>query len=179
MSSIDRPPAASPGDPVRVCFVCLGNICRSPTAEGIFRHLVAERRLQDRIEVDSAGTGGWHAGQPPDERAQQEAARRGVDLSGLRARQVNAGDVAWFDLLVGMDRQNMADLADLAPDAAARQRMVMLGEFHPEAGSIPPEVGDPYYGDGDGFAQVFDLITESCAGLLDHLQRSGRLPASG
>lgn len=174
-----RAPAAEPHDPVRVCFVCLGNICRSPTAEGIFRRLVSERHLGDRIEIDSAGTSRWHTGTAPDQRAQQEAARRGVDLSGLRARQVHAGDLVWFDVVVGMDRQNVADLLDLAPDAAAQQRVVLLGAFVPDAGTSPPEVGDPYYGGDDGFAEVFDLITEGCSGLLDHLERSGWLPATG
>jgi len=151
---------------VKVLFVCLGNICRSPTAEGVFRDLVESEGLADRIGVDSAGTGAWHIGQPPDSRAQAAARRRGIDLSRQRARQVRADDFSRFDYVIGMDRSNHADLAMMAgPDG--RDRLHMFMEFAPEAGVR--EVPDPYY--GGGFEEVLDLIQAASAGLLADIRR--------
>jgi protein-tyrosine phosphatase len=158
---------------VRVCFVCLGNICRSPTAEAVMAHLVAEAGLDHAIELDSAGTGGWHVGDPPDDRATAEAARRGIAMRS-RARQFHVGDFAFFDLVVAMDGRNVADLHDLALDQAHRDKVVLLRSFDPnradgigDAGDL--DVPDPYYGGPDGFARVFDLVEAACVGLLDHL----------
>ncbi len=159
---------------VRVCFVCLGNICRSPTAEGVMRRLVEEAGLSDRIELDSAGTAAYHVGHGPDRRSVGEAGRRGVDLSALRARQFHRGDFEWFDLVVAMDERNHGDLVHLAPDRAAADKVVMLRQFDPAAGaadrSADLDVPDPYSGGPAGFARVFDLIDAACRGLLDHLR---------
>ena len=154
---------------VRILFVCLGNICRSPTAEGVFRSLVAAKGLSDRVVIDSAGTGNWHIGSPPDRRSQAHALRRGIDLSGLRGRQVRAHDFDDFDLLVAMDRSNVASLSALAPDADARERIVLLRSFDPDADS--DEVPDPYTGGADGFEHVLDLVEAASQGLLAEVER--------
>ena len=153
---------------VRLCFVCLGNICRSPTGEAVMRALVEERGLGDRIVIDSAGTGAWHAGHPPDGRATAEAAARGVAMGG-RARQFTGDDFARFDLVLAMDGQNAADLRALAPDDESRDRVHLLRAFDPAAGPADTEVPDPYYGGPDGFADVFEMVDAACRGLLDHL----------
>ncbi len=153
---------------VRLCFVCLGNICRSPTGEAVMRALVEERGLGDRILIDSAGTGAWHAGHPPDGRATAEAAGRGILMDG-RARQFTPDDFARFDLVLAMDAQNAADLRALAPDDAARDRVRLLRGYDPAAGPADTQVPDPYYGGPDGFAEVFDMVDAACRGLLDHL----------
>ncbi len=156
-------------EPIRLLFVCLGNICRSPTAEAVMGHLVDDAGLAARIEVDSAGTSGWHVGDPPDERATAEAARRGVDMRS-RGRAFHPGDYERYDLILAMDRTNLADLRDVAPDGHVRDRAVLLRSFDP---AVPDghsaEVPDPYYGGPDGFADVYDLIHDACAGLLEHL----------
>jgi protein-tyrosine phosphatase len=163
------------GAPVRLLFVCLGNICRSPTAEGVMRALVTEAGAGDRFELDSAGTGAWHVGSPPDARASAAAGERGVELSG-RARQVRGGDFGEFDLILAMDRANLRDLRELAPDVEAREKVRMLREFDPaSASSGDLDVPDPYYGSGDGFAEVFDLVRAACAGLLAEIE-AGRAP---
>ncbi|MBK8974530.1 MAG: low molecular weight phosphotyrosine protein phosphatase [Planctomycetes bacterium] len=148
---------------VGVLFVCTGNICRSPTADGVFRKLVADSGLADRVRVDSAGTIGYHAGSPPDERAIEHAARRGYDLTPLRARRVTADDFATFDLVLAMDEDNHDDLRSLCPPAY-RERLRMFLEFAPGLGvrSVP----DPYYGGGRGFEHVLDLVETGCRGLL-------------
>ncbi len=154
---------------VAVCFVCLGNICRSPTAEGVFIHLVESAGLADQFVIDSAGTGGWHAGERADPRSRAEANRRGVELPS-RARQVIAADFARFDLLLAMDLRNRADLLALAPSESAQQRVRLIREFDPLA--LPgAEVPDPYYGGEQGFAEVFDICWRAAEGLLDHLRR--------
>ncbi len=156
----------------RVLFVCLGNICRSPTAEGVFRKQVEEKGLGGKIEVDSAGTGAWHVGSPPDPRAQAEARRRGIDLSGLRARQVRVDDFKRFDLVLAMDRENLEDLRAICP-AEYQHKVRLFTSFGPPGS--PEEVPDPYYGGPDGFRKVFDLI-ESCGrGLLAYLCRNGEM----
>lgn len=154
----------------RVLFVCLGNICRSPTAEGVFRKLVADHGLADRIEIDSAGTGAWHVGSPPDSRAQAEARRRGMDLSGLRARQVRREDFERFDLILAMDRENLENLWAMCPPSC-RDKVRMFTSFGPPG--CPEEVPDPYYGGPEGFRRVFDLIEACGKGLLEHLACNG------
>lgn len=161
--------------PVRVLFVCLGNICRSPMAEGVFRALAAKRGLD--VEVDSAGTGAWHVGEPPDGRGQQAALRRGIDLSSLRGRQVSAGDFEHFDLILAMDDGNLVDLRQMV-SGSARERARLFLEFAPECGRR--EVPDPYYGGDGGFDDVLDLIEAASDGLADHLmQLSARMNAKG
>lgn len=153
---------------VRVLFICMGNICRSPTAEGVFRKLVETRGHGHRIEIDSAGTGGWHEGEAPDRRAQAEARRRGIDIGGLRARQVRKNDFAEFDYIVAMDRQNMRELTANCPQALRHKLSLMLdhAEHLPER-----EVPDPYYGERDGFVHVFNLLEEAAEGLLALIER--------
>jgi len=155
---------------VRLLFVCLGNICRSPTAEGVMRSLVSDAALQNEIEVDSAGTGGWHVGGPPDERASATASRRGVELSGA-ARQVRAADFEDFDLLLAMDASNLRDLQRAAPGELERAKVRLLREF--DAASVErgeTDVPDPYYGGPGGFEQVFDVVSSACEGLLAHVR---------
>lgn len=153
---------------LRVCFVCLGNICRSPTAEGVTRRLLDEAGLSDQIEVDSAGTSAYHVGEPPDRRSTAAAARRGVRLSGA-SRQVVPQDFERFDYLVAMDRQNVAALRRSARNDAERARIHLLRDFDPDS---PPqsEVPDPYYGGPNGFDTVLDICEAGCRGLLDHLR---------
>jgi protein-tyrosine phosphatase len=152
---------------IRICFVCLGNICRSPTAEGIFRHMLRERGINGLV-IDSAGTGGWHAGNSPDSRTRAEAARRGVVLDG-RARQFKAVDFDHFDYVLAMDESNAADLASIAPSAEARAKIRLFRSFDPESpkgASVP----DPYYGGPKGFEEVFDICEAACRGLISHLE---------
>lgn len=156
---------------VSVLFVCLGNICRSPTAEGVFRRVCQEQGVADQIRIDSAGTANWHAGKPPDARAVMTAKGRGVDISGLRARQATAADFYDFDFVIAMDDSNVEDLEILRPvDASAE-----LHRFLAFAGSdAPRDVPDPYYGGDEGFEQVLDLVTEASRGLLNHLRTADR-----
>jgi protein-tyrosine phosphatase len=141
----------------------MGNICRSPTAEGVMRALLRERGIAD-VEVDSAGIGSWHAGDPPDARATEAAARRGVALEGA-ARQVRASDFDEFDLILAMDRENLRTLRELAPDAEAAAKLRLLREFDPQsAGDL--DVPDPYYGGPNGFETVLDQVEAACRGLL-------------
>jgi protein-tyrosine phosphatase len=155
---------------VRILFVCLGNICRSPTAEGVMRHLLREEGLEDRVELESAGTGGWHVGDPPDARATEAAARRGIALDGA-ARRVTREDFERFDLLVAMDRENLAELRHLAPDGEAGAKVRLLREFDPASAGAPDlDVPDPYYGGPRGFDDVLDLVEAACRGLLDEVR---------
>jgi protein-tyrosine phosphatase len=151
---------------MRILFVCLGNICRSPTAEGVMRRLVADAGLEAEIEVASAGTGGWHVGHPPDERATSAAATRGIELAG-EARRVSPADFEDFDMLIAMDRSNRDALLDVAPNAEAQKRVFLLREF---GEGVERDVPDPYYGGDDGFEEVLDLVERSCAALLDELR---------
>jgi protein-tyrosine phosphatase len=151
---------------IRVLFVCMGNICRSPTAEGVFRKLVQERAPHFEVEIDSAGTHGYHVGDPPDRRAIAAAARRGVDLGGLRARTVEDADFEAFDLLVAMDQLNREVLLDRSPDEY-RERIRLMLEFAPSTDL--EDVPDPYYGGAVGFERVLDLVEEASKGLLDEL----------
>ncbi|SDD80352.1 low molecular weight protein-tyrosine-phosphatase [Rhodospira trueperi] len=154
---------------VAILFVCTGNICRSPTAEGVFRHKARAAGLDGSIHIDSAGTTAYHVGEPPDERAAQAARRRGYDLDGQRARRVAKGDFDRFDLLVAMDRSHFNALRRLAPDEAARHRVVMMSDFASRRDG-PGDVPDPYYGAGDGFERVLDMLEDATAGLLEHVR---------
>lgn len=155
-----------------VLFVCLGNICRSPSAEGVFRAMCEARGIADQLHIDSAGTAGWHAGKPPDPRAIQAAARRGVDLSTLRARQVKASDFETFDFVLAMDSANYDDLSSLRPPNPRATLAKFLSFAGPNA---PEDVPDPYYGGDEGFNHVLDLIEQASAGFVDHLFRQGLL----
>ncbi|KAA1188220.1 low molecular weight phosphotyrosine protein phosphatase [Pseudohalioglobus sediminis] len=146
-----------------VLFVCLGNICRSPTAHGVFASMVREQGMQDRVRVDSCGTGDWHIGHPPDKRAAAEAAQRGYDLSSLRARQVQPTDFREFDYILAMDEQNLADLRAMCPTDFSGY----LGLFLPfDPAATVAEVPDPYYGGDEGFTRVLDMVEAASAGLL-------------
>jgi len=156
---------------MRILFVCLGNICRSPTAEVVFR-AVAQRDAPELVlEIDSAGTAAYHVGELPDQRMRQAAARRGYDLSTLRARVVEPDDFEHYDLILAMDRENLRVLERRAPPEA-RGRLRLLLEFAPEAGVS--EVPDPYYGGPNGFEDVLDLIEAASRGLIEHLRRQSR-----
>jgi protein-tyrosine phosphatase len=164
-----------PGSPVRVSFVCLGNICRSPTAEAVMRHLVREAGLGDRVAIDSAGTGDWHVGEPRDRRSLEVGRRRGMPLGGT-ARQFQPSDFDRFDYVLAMDRQNFANLQRLAPDEAARAKIHLLRTFEAAATPGDDEVPDPYYGGADGFDRVIDICEKACRGLLTHLRQVHGLP---
>jgi protein-tyrosine phosphatase len=151
---------------MKLLFVCMGNICRSPTAEGVMRQLLREQGLEDEITIDSAGTGSWHVGNPPDSRATEAARRRGIALDGA-ARQVRPSDFEEYDLLLAADRENLAHLRALAPDDEARKKVRLLREFDPASHGAPDlEVPDPYYGGPRGFEDVLDLVEAACRGLL-------------
>jgi protein-tyrosine phosphatase len=165
-------PLSNESEPFRVLFVCMGNICRSPAAEAVMRNYASATDLVEDIEIDSAGTGGWHAGEPPDERAQAEAMRRGISMSS-RARQVHVGDLDYFDLVLAMDEANLTDLLDLATTPEQRGKIKRLREFDPDAGT-DLDVPDPYYGGANGFTDVFDIVDAACRGLLDDLAHRAR-----
>jgi low molecular weight protein-tyrosine phosphatase len=155
---------------MRILFVCLGNICRSPSAEAVMRHLLEQHGMGGSIELDSAGTSEWHAGEAPDTRAAQAARKRGIHLSGA-ARQVEPEDFERFDQILAMDRSNLNALRHLAPDEAARAKVRLLREFDPasaESGDL--DVPDPYHGGPDGFDRVLDLLQDACEGLLEHVR---------
>ncbi len=156
-------------DNQRVLFVCLGNICRSPTAEGIFRDLLAQHHLTAAVETDSAGTHAYHVGSPPDRRAQEEALRRGIDISDLRARQIRLSDFDYFDWIIAMDSDNYSVLMAECP-TPVQGRVHRLLDFAPDAGR--EDVPDPYYGGVDGFRQVFDLVEHGCSGLLRTIRQA-------
>jgi protein-tyrosine phosphatase len=162
----------------RLLFVCLGNICRSPTAEGVMRSLVEREGLSNCIQLESAGTGGWHVGSAPDERATAAALARGVELQG-RARQVRPQDFEDFDLLLAMDGENLRELRRLAPGEKQRAKVHLLREFDPArepalgadasaGGEL--DVPDPYYGGAGGFDEVFELVQAACEGLLEQIR---------
>jgi len=160
----------------RVLFVCLGNICRSPTALAVMRGLVADAGMQDAVQLDSAGTGSWHVGSPPDDRAVLAAARRGIRMSGV-GRQVTAEDLATFDYVIAMDAANRRELRRIAREAGLHDHNVfLLREFDPEsvrAGRL--DVPDPYSGGPEGFERVLDQVEAACRGLLGELRlRAGR-----
>src|ERR1043165_3827687 len=152
---------------MKILFVCLGNICRSPTAEAVFRVVAAREAPELQFEIDSAGTAGYHVGAPPDSRTREAALRRGYDMSALRARVVEPQDFARFDLILAMDRQNLETLQRRAP-VAARERIRLFLEFAPDADAT--EVPDPYYGGANGFEEVLDLVEAAAYGLLQHVR---------
>jgi protein-tyrosine phosphatase len=157
---------------VRVCFVCLGNICRSPTAEAVMRHLVKRAGLTAQIAIASAGTGDWHVGHARDRRSQAVGEARGIPLSGT-ARQFLPDDFDDFDHVLAMDRANRDELLKLARNGSDRAKVALLRSFDPSA---PPdaEVPDPYYGGAGGFDEVFDICERACRGLLDRLAPEAR-----
>jgi protein-tyrosine phosphatase len=154
----------------------MGNICRSPTAEGVMRHVLLEAGLDSRIEVESAGTGSWHIGQPADRRARAAARRRGIELDSI-ARQVTPDDLDRFDLVLAADAENQRELLSLAgDDPVRRERVRRLREFDPvSVQSNELDIPDPYYGDGDGFEHVLDIVEAACRGLLDDLRAGAGL----
>jgi protein-tyrosine phosphatase len=161
------------GKQVAVSFVCMGNICRSPTAEAVMRALVREAGLDGVIIVDSAGTGDWHVGQERDRRSRAVAKQRGMPITGS-ARQFVRSDFSRFDLVLALDEENARDLRRLAPTDEARTKIRLLRDF--DASAAPgAEVPDPYYGGPDGFELVFDICLAACRGLLAHLQKTYQL----
>ena len=152
---------------LRILFVCLGNICRSPLAEGVFRRHVEQAGLSARFEIRSAGTGGWHVGEPPDPRMCATARTRGIDISGLRARQLRAEDLQRHDLVLAMDRENLAAARRLARGGS--EHVVLFRQFdpHPETMEVP----DPYFGGEEGFTRVFEIVDRTSRALLAHLRR--------
>jgi protein-tyrosine phosphatase len=157
-----------PSHDYAVLFVCMGNICRSPTAEGVFSHMLQGSDIAGRVLVDSAGTHNYHPGSPPDDRSQAHALRRGYDLSALRARKVQAQDYERFDLLLAMDWDNLALLEDDCPPQHA-SKLKRLMEFAPV--SSHTVVPDPYHGSSQGFDDVLDLVEQACIGLLAHVRQ--------
>ena len=153
---------------VKVLFICTGNICRSPTAEGVFRHAVASAGLQKKILIDSAGTHDYHVGHPPDRRTQLAATQRGYDLAGLRARQVTGKDFVQFDYIVAMDLDNLSELRRLAP-AQHHGKLSLFMEY--SSARRGEEVPDPYYGGAQGFERVLDMAEDAAAGLLEHIKK--------
>ncbi|HXY76808.1 MAG TPA: low molecular weight protein-tyrosine-phosphatase [Steroidobacteraceae bacterium] len=156
---------------MKILFVCLGNICRSPTTEAVLRVLAAREARELGIEVDSAGTSGYHVGSAPDARARAAAARRGYDLSAMRARIGEPGDFERFDLILAMDRENLGVLRRRAP-SGAHQRLRLFLEFAESA--AVEDVPDPYYGGANGFEEVLDLVEAATRGLLAHLRQQTR-----
>jgi protein-tyrosine phosphatase len=158
----------------RILFVCLGNICRSPLAEGVFRHLADEAGVGDRFEVDSVGTGPWHVGEAPDRRMRETARRRGVPIDDLRGRQISAADFDRFDLVLAMDREVLGSLRRFTADGA-NPTARLFRDFDPDRGD--GEVPDPYYGGPAGFEEVYDIVERTSRGLLSHLTKDGGVDA--
>lgn len=150
---------------ISILFVCLGNICRSPLAESVFRHLVRERGIEDRFVIDSAGTSGYHAGDPPDARSVQTARSRGIEVTGT-SRQITPADLQHYDYVIAMDGENLRNIEEL-PGAGDDVRIHLLREWDPEAPGA--DVPDPYYGGPRGFEQVQDIVERSCEALLESL----------
>ena len=156
-----------PRSTYKVLFVCLGNICRSPTAEGVLRHLAAKEAPQLALEIDSAGTADYHIGAPPDARSQRAALKRGIDISGLKARQVAVDDFARFDLILAMDGENLRELQAMRP-RNSRASLKLFLEYAPDLAQ--QDVPDPYYRDAAAFEEVLDLTSAASRGLLAALQ---------
>lgn len=153
---------------IKVIFICMGNICRSPTAEAVFRHYVESAGLSGHIAIDSAGTHDYHIGDPPDLRTQRAAQQRGFDMSALRGRQVEPGDFHRFDYVLAMDKANLAILQRLAPQGSTTQAQLFLEYAHHHA---EREVPDPYYGGADGFERVLDMVEDAAQGLLQEIRQ--------
>lgn len=156
---------------IKVLFICMGNICRSPTAEGVFRHLVESRNLSDQIFIDSAGTHAYHVGEQPDRRSQQVALQRGIDMSSQRARKVESDDFDDFDYVLAMDNANYRDLKNQA-SPAGRKKLHLFMDF--AKGWSEAEVPDPYYGGSNGFDRVFDMVEAASDGLLNDILENRR-----
>ncbi|MEE2999261.1 MAG: low molecular weight protein-tyrosine-phosphatase [Pseudomonadota bacterium] len=152
---------------VKVLFICLGNICRSPTAEGVFRKHIKNENLNHKIKIDSVGTGSWHVGNPPDKRSQEVATLRGYDISNQRSRQINNRDIEESDYLIAMDTNNISTLQELIPEEMKKKLFLFL-EFAPQLEQL--DVPDPYYSGPDGFDLVIDLIEAASEGLLAHIK---------
>jgi protein-tyrosine phosphatase len=155
-------------EPVSVLFVCLGNICRSPSAEGVFRQVVEKAGLGEKIRIDSCGSGDWHVGKAPDARARAAAAKRGVDISHLRARQFQESDLAQFDYVLVMDQQNLVDVERVWERVGGTRPKLFLDYGQSEQEDVP----DPYYGGDQGFETVLDLIHGASEGLLSRLRET-------
>ncbi len=152
---------------ISILFVCLGNICRSPLGEGVLAHRLEEEDLSDRVRVDSAGTGAWHQGEPPDPRSTDVALRHGITLGG-RARRVSVEDFHEFDYILAMDRSNLQDLRHLESQGEGGALLTLFREFDPQQdGDL--DVPDPYYGGPDGFDLMFDMVDRTCAAFVEHL----------
>ncbi|KPJ96023.1 MAG: phosphotyrosine protein phosphatase [Gammaproteobacteria bacterium SG8_11] len=152
---------------VKVLFVCMGNICRSPTAEGVFAKIVHDAGLTDLIEIDSAGTHAYHVGEPPDSRAQRSALQRGIDISLLRARKARTEDFEYFDYVLAMDEDNFQHLSVICPEEHQEKLQLFL-EYAPHLEYR--EVPDPYYGGAKGFEHVLDMVEHAAVGLLEHIR---------
>ena len=159
--------------PYRVTFVCLGNICRSPTAHVVLEEKLAAAGLADRITVTSSGTGGWHTGEPMDPRAASTLTGSGYDPTRHLARKFSIDDYAENDLILVMDHSNEADVLELAPTVEEQQKVRMFRAFDPEAGPDDLEVPDPWFGDGEGFTHVLAMVERTCDALVAHLHRPG------
>jgi protein-tyrosine phosphatase len=157
---------------IRICFVCLGNIVRSPLAENLFRYHATKRGVNHKYDVESAGTSDWHIGESPDHRMAKIAARRGVKIDGS-ARQFGHSDFDYFDLIIPMDKNNLSTLKGLAKKSEEVKKVYLLRDFDPKSNSNP-EVPDPYYGGITGFEEVYDIIERSVLGLLDSLETNQR-----
>ncbi|MEQ1544172.1 low molecular weight protein-tyrosine-phosphatase [Methyloglobulus sp.] len=155
---------------IKVLFVCMGNICRSPTAEGVFTKLIIEKKLTSRFTIDSAGTHAYHVGNPPDARAQQAALKRGVELQQLRARKVHSSDFEYFDYVLAMDDENYSILIHECPNEY-KDKVKYFLDYAPHLGVR--EVPDPYYGEKLGFEQVLDMVEDASLGFLETLQKAG------
>ena len=160
------------GNEFGVLFVCTGNICRSPTAEAIFRKLAADAGMAETVTADSAGTHGYHVGEPPDPRSQEAAAKRGYDLSGLRARRVEQADFQRFDLILAMDQDHYSILSHMARPPAGDKLKLMMSYARRFA---EQEVPDPYYGGPQGFERVLDMLEDAASGLLESLRKDSGL----
>lgn len=158
-------------DPYKIIFVCLGNICRSPTAEGVFQHLVNQDGLELYFEIDSAGTGAWHVGQPANSKSREVAQERGVELHSI-ARKLVHSDLEYFDMIVAMDFNNREDILSMSNRSDLHEKVILLRDFDPDPddGQVP----DPYYGGMDGFNDVFDIVNRSCTELLNFLKQDIR-----
>lgn len=155
-------------DQTAVLFVCLGNICRSPLAHGIFQHLVDQNYLSDQFLIDSCGTGAWHVGNPPDPRSIQTAALHNIDITHQRARKFNPRtDIERFDHIIPMDKANHRDLLDLG---TPKSQLALMRSFDPTL-KAPKDVPDPYYGGDNGFEKIYHMLTRACQGLLDQFER--------
>ena len=153
--------------PVRILFVCMGNICRSPLAEGVLRHLAREAGMLDRLEIASSGTGGWHVGQKPDRRMAQTAQNHGVDLDGQYAQQFEFGDLSYYDYIFAMDSDNLAHIKHLDAQNKYASKLALFRSHDPEPGDM--QVPDPYYGGPQGFDSVYDIVERTCRRILEEV----------